>query len=336
MRALSSYSAQQKICSGGGRNMLEIGTICAEAGEKKTGWLEIEGGGQKLPLTLICGAKEGPTMMISAGIHGAEYIGVQALSELSRELDPKEISGNVICLHVANPSAFRDYVRFFVPEDGKNLNRVFPGKKDGTLSERIAWTITEELQAKADFYIDLHAGDTSEEVMPFVYYNVAAGEKIAGISENMAMAADMKVRASSTATTGAYSSACQRSLPAILMERGGGGRFTDSEVQAYKRDMKNIMIRMGLLSGEEVHTVQQKNVTRAEYLEAETDGLWYPVFSAGDTFAGGEVLGTVRDIWGNLLREYRADYPGIVLYQTVGLGVKAGDPLIAYGEYVDR
>ena len=171
--------------------MLEIGMICAEAGEKKTGWLEIEGGGQKLPLTLICGAKEGPTMMISAGVHGAEYIGVQALSELSRELDPKDIAGNVICLHVANPSAFRDYVRFFVPEDGKNLNRVFPGKKDGTLSERIAWTITEKLQSKADYYIDLHAGDTSEEVMPFVYYNVAAGEKIARVSANMAMAADM-------------------------------------------------------------------------------------------------------------------------------------------------
>ena len=163
-----------------------------------------------------------------------------------------------------------------------------------------------------------------------------AGEKIAKVSANIAMAADMEVRASSTATTGAYSSACQRGLPAILMERGGGGRFTDSEVQAYKRDVKNIMIRMGLLSGEEVHTVQQKNVTRAEYLEAETDGLWYPVFSAGDTFAGGAVLGTVRDIWGNLLREYRADYPGIILYQTVGLGVKTGDPLIAYGEYVDR
>ena len=163
-----------------------------------------------------------------------------------------------------------------------------------------------------------------------------AGEKIARVSVYMAMAADMEVRASSTATTGAYSSACQRGLPAILMERGGGGRFMDGEVQAYKRDVKNIMIRMGLLSGEEVHTVQQKNVTRAEYLEAETDGLWYPVFSAGDTFAGGAVLGTVRDIWGNLLLEYRADYPGIILYQTVGLGVKTGDPLIAYGEYVDR
>ena len=104
-----------------------------------------------------------------------------------------------------------------------------------------------------------------------------AGEKIARVSVNMAMAADMEVRASSTATTGAYSSACQRGLPAILMERGGGGRFTDSEVQAYKRDVKNIMIRMGLLSGEEVHTVRQKNVTRAEYQQEETHGMTYPV-----------------------------------------------------------
>ena len=239
--------------------MIEIGQIRAEAGTKKNGWLEIEGEDLKLPLTLISGRKEGKTLLISAGIHGAEYIGVQTLLEISGEIDPDTLSGNVICLHMANPSAFKDYVRFYVPEDGKNLNRVFPGKKDGTLSERIAWTVTEELQAKADFYIDLHAGDTSEEVMPFVYYNVAAGEKIARVSANMAMAADMEVRASSTATTGAYSSACQRGLPAILMERGGGGRFTDSEVQAYKQDVKNIMIRMGLLSGEEIHTVQQKN-----------------------------------------------------------------------------
>ena len=100
--------------------MLEIGTICAEAGEKKTGWLEVEGGGQKLPLTLICGAKKGPTMMISAGVHGAEYIGVQALSELSRELDPKDTAGKVICLHVANLSAFRDL--FYEPSTRTRLS----------------------------------------------------------------------------------------------------------------------------------------------------------------------------------------------------------------------
>ena len=315
---------------------LTVGGLTAERGEKISGFVPVEGTRIQLPVTLICGTTDGETVLISGGVHNAEYVGIQSAIQLSHDLEPDKINGQVIIIHLMNPSGFEHRTMSLVYEDGKNLNRVFPGKKEGTLSERIAWTITEKLQSKADYYIDLHAGDTSEEVMPFVYYNVAAGEKIARVSANMAMAADMEVRASSTATTGAYSSACQRGLPAILMERGGGGRFTDSEVQAYKRDVKNIMIRMGLLSGEEVHTVQQKNVTRAEYLEAETDGLWYPVFSAGDTFAGGAVLGTVRDIWGNLLLEYRADYPGIILYQTVGLGVKTGDPLIAYGEYVDR
>ena len=313
--------------------MIEIGQIRAEAGTKQNGWLEIEGEDLKLPLTLISGRKEGKTLLISAGIHGAEYIGVQTLLEISGEIDPDTLSGNVICLHMANPSAFKDYVRFYVPEDGKNLNRVFPGKKDGTLSERIAWTVTEELQAKADFYIDLHAGDTSEEVMPFVYYNVAAGDQIAEISERMAMAADMKVRASSTAATGAYSSACRRGLPAILMERGGGGRFTEEEVAAYKQDIRNIMISLGMIQGVEQHTEKQRNVTTAEYLEAETDGLWYPNKNVGETFRKGELLGEVRNIWGELLKEYRAIYDGIILYQTVSLGIKEGDPLIAYGAY---
>ena len=112
--------------------------------------------------------------------------------------------------------------------------------------------------------------------MPFVYYNVAAGDQIAEISERMAMAADMKVRASSTAATGAYSSACRRGLPAILMERGGGGRFTEEEVAEYKQDIRNIMITLGMIPGVEQHTEKQRNVTTAEYLEAETDGLWYP------------------------------------------------------------
>lgn len=169
--------------------------------------------------------------------------------------------------------------------------------------------------------------------MPFVYYNVAAGDQIAEISERMAMAADMKVRASSTAATGAYSSACRRGLPAILMERGGGGRFTEEEVAAYKQDIRNIMISLGMIQGVEQHTEKQRNVTTAEYLEAETDGLWYPNKNVGETFRKGELLGEVRNIWGELLKEYRAIYDGIILYQTVSLGIKEGDPLIAYGAY---
>lgn len=313
--------------------MIEIGTCRAEAGEKKNGWLAVEGGGVNLPITVLAGAQEGPAVLLSAGVHGAEYIGIQALMELSRELAPEQVKGSLLFLLIANPTAAKCFQRFTVPEDGKNLNRVFPGRAEGTLSERIAWTITEQLQSRADYYIDVHAGDTSEEVMPFVYYNTAAGPEIARISEEMASAADMAVRARSEATNGAYSSACQRRLPAILMERGGGGRFTRREVELYKQDLRNVLIHLGVLEGKEIHTVSQKRITQAVYLEAPQEGFWYPAFRAGDRFEKDAGLGTLRDVWGNVLATFSAEYDGIVLYQTVGMGVQAGDPLVAYGRW---
>lgn len=137
--------------------------------------------------------------------------------------------------------------------------------------------------------------------------------------------------ASSTATTGAYSSACVHGIPSILMERGGRGGYTREEVELYKQDIRNILIRLKVLSGEERHTVEQKRVDQASYVEAEQDGFWYPKLEAGDTFVKDALLGELRDVWGNLLYSCRAQYNGIVLYQTVALGVKEGDPLIAYG-----
>ena len=234
---------------------------------------------------------------------------------------------------MANPTATYQFQRFFVPEDGKNLNRVFPGKADGTLSERIAHVITEKLQMEADYYIDLHGGDSSEHVMPFVYYNGAAGEEIEKISKWMAEATNLSVRARSLATTGAYSSACQRGLPSVLIERGGGGRYTKEEVMEYCRDVRNILVRTGILEGEEeVHTVSQREITTSTYLDAPKSCLWYPNFQPGESFQKDDCLGILTDVWGESRQEILAEYDGIVLYETTILCVGEGDPLIAYGK----
>lgn len=311
--------------------MIKLGTVHVEHGEKKNGWLQVEKSELKLPFTAICGRADGPAVLVSAGVHGAEYVGIQTVLELSRELEAEDIRGSLVFLLLANPTASRNYTRFVVPEDGKNLNRVFPGKADGTLSERIAYTIVHELQSQADYYIDVHAGDTSEAVMPFVYFTQVAREEVCQVSEEMAKAADTAIRASSTATTGAYSCACIHGIPSILMERGGRGVYTREEVELYKQDIRNVLIRLKVLSGEEKHTVEQKRVDQAVYVEAEQDGFWYPRLQAGDTFLEGALLGELKDVWGNLLFSCHTQYNGIVLYQTVALGVKAGDPLIAYG-----
>ena len=316
---------------------IQIGNQQIRAGEKQSLMLPAGDGRTELPVVAVNGTEKGPTVLISAGIHGAEYIGIQTAMELSRELEPEMVKGQIIILLLANPSACHQYARFVVPEDGKNLNRVFPGRKDGSLSERIAYTIVHELQNQADYYIDIHAGDTSEQVMPFAYFTGSAKEEVAETARRMAMSADMSVRARSSSTTGAFSCAGVHGIPAVLLERGGGGVYTADEIRLYKQDVRNILIHLEVLGGEEVHQraggkmSPQREVRRASYIDAEHEGFWYPAYAAGDEFGEGDLLGEVTDIWGNCLIRYYADYAGIVLYQTVGMGIGAGDPLIAYG-----
>lgn len=111
-------------------------TICR--GSKLRTMLPVPGTEIEIPLTIINGAFDGPTLLVTAGIHGGEYPGIAAAMELGRSLDPQEIHGSLIMLHPVNIQGFWARREFIVPEDGKNLNRVFPGNPDGTLSEKTA------------------------------------------------------------------------------------------------------------------------------------------------------------------------------------------------------
>ncbi|HIS57422.1 MAG: M14 family metallopeptidase [Lachnospiraceae bacterium] len=311
---------------------LTIGKETIRSGEKKNLTLPVT---EKthLPLTVICGKRPGKTALISAGVHGAEYLGIQAVLELSRELEPEDVSGTILFLLDANWEATVRFARWVVPEDGQNLNRAFPGDPHGSLSKKIAHVMAEELQKKADFYLDIHCGDIHEQVMPFVYYAGVAKDEVVEEARQMAMAADMAVRTRSGATSGAnnYAAACQ--IPSLLLERGGNGIVTRSGVEAYKRDIRNILKFQNVLKGEPVHTVRQREVVSARYIDSTREGLWYPRFGAGECFKKGEILGEVCDIWGKRLECVTAGYDGIILYETVGMGVRPGESLVAYGRF---
>ena len=120
-------------------------------------------------MTLICGTQEGETVLISGGVHNAEYVGIQSAIQLSHDLEPDKISGQVIIIHLMNPTGFQHRTMSLVYEDGKNLNRVFPGGPHGTMAEKIAFTVEQEFFTKADYYIDLHCGDGFEGLVSYVY-----------------------------------------------------------------------------------------------------------------------------------------------------------------------
>ena len=283
--------------------MIKIDDWVIEKGEKAQGKIKITGYGIAMPATVICGVKDGPTILITAGIHSAEYVGIQAAMELAKEFQPEELKGNVIIVPLVNVSGFEHRTMSLVYEDGKNLNRVFPGDPEGTAADRIAYAIVTKLFSIADYYIDLHSGDGFEQLHPYVYYVGVVDEKTAEKSLHMARHIGVKyVVRSTTATGGAYNYASSLGIPSILIERGGHSYWTWEEVEQDKR----------------------------VYEYAPYTGCWYPSKKPGEYFFKGEELGELRDYYGNLLYTSIATENGVVLYQTASLNIIEDGPMIAY------
>lgn len=303
--------------------------------EKYLGEISISQTKEHLPVAVICGKKRGKTLLVTAGIHGSEYASIQAACQLAQEIQPEEIKGQLIIVPICNVQAFYKFTRIIVPEDGKNLNRVFPGNKEGSLAEQIAYTLEHELLNQADFCLDLHGGDLHEQVMPFAYYPGEAQEEVSCAARQAAQMLDVNVCVKSKATTGFYNFAAILGIPSLLVERGGQGIWTQEEVTVYKKDVLNIMSHLGMLDTNSKVNKTQIDISTVDYLEAAHAGFWYPKFQSGQSVNAGDILGEIRDVWGNALSEYKAEYQGIILYQTVSLGICKGDSLIAYGKVVE-
>ena len=128
--------------------LFSLGSIEALPGQTVSGKLIVEEGvdeGTFIPVTIINGQNPGPVLALTAGIHGTEYVPIIVLQELISEINPKDLSGTVILVQIANIPSYLNRSVYTSPIDKKNLNRVFPGKEDGTISERIAFTLTNEI-----------------------------------------------------------------------------------------------------------------------------------------------------------------------------------------------
>ena len=118
-------------------------------------------------------------LALVAGTHGMEYMPIIALQRMRATIDPKTLRGTIVMVHVANMPSFLGRTIYYSPADGKNLNRVFPGKADGTLSERIADAITREVIARATHVVDLHCGDGNESLRPYSYWITTGDPEVA-------------------------------------------------------------------------------------------------------------------------------------------------------------
>src|ERR1039457_3267960 len=194
--------------------------------------------GTQVPVTTISGARPGPVLALIAGNHGYEYPPVLALQKLRARINAAELSGTVIMVHVANMPSFLGRTVYFSPVDGKNLNRVYPGRQDGTVSERIAFAITTQVIEKADYVLDLHCGDANEWLRPYVYQTIighpAMDDAIAGLA--LAFGIDHILLDRGRPTDPARSLYCSttaitRGKPALTIESGYLGMSDPQSVE---------------------------------------------------------------------------------------------------------
>ncbi len=311
---------------------ITIGNLTAQAGTKVQGLVKVYDTDTFVPTTIINGSTQGKNILVTAGVHGGEYPGIVASMRIAAKINPQDVRGSITILHPVNTQSFEKRTSEIIPEDGKNLNSIFPGKKDGTLGDKIAHFVG-SIQDGKDFHMDLHSGDIHEHAMPFVYFPGKCSEEVSQVARAAAKSLDMDYMVKSTSTKAAYSSGAIKGVPGLLLERGGCGLLDEDEVKSYEKDIMSILNYFGVV---EASQDQDKKVPReineAVYLQSSNTGCWFPNVNSGEYLTEGKCLGYVTDYFGNKLEEYYAVCDGVVLYMTRSLSVSNGCPLIAYGK----
>ena len=314
---------------------MNLGELSIRKGEKQKLFINVDGTDVSIPVTIIRGINDGETIIFTAGIHCTEYTSIQTIIEMSEDIKPENINGNIILVHIANITGFKaSNNNSSVFEDQKNLNRVFPGKKDGSLSEKIADFIFNKFLKISNYYVDMHGGDVHESLIPYVYYTGGAKSDIVKGSRIMANMINVNYKvASMVRDQGAYNCAGEIGIPSILVERGCSGVWNKKDVITYKKDMFNILRGMGFLEdGNKFEKHNPKDIKEVKYYISEDIGCWYPQKKSGDMVILGECLGIIKDYFGNETKLIYADFDGVILYQRCTLSVNYNNELIVLGK----
>ena len=310
---------------------LSIGALTAEPGQKVRGFLPVPGTPVQMPTTLINGAKDGRRVVITGGTHGGEYPGVETAIRLAAQLDPAAVSGQIIVVHPVNVPAFFARMQYIGPYDGKNLNRCYPGRATGTVSERIAYYVMNELMMGSDFYMDLHGGDLHEWLTPFVLYPMTGTEEVARISREAASCLGLPYVVGSWGTNGTIGAAAVAGVPGFLCEIGCRGLWNEAEVKQYMDGVNNVLRHLSVLPGVAANLGSCVYMERMTGVNAGVTGCWYPCVEPDEQVEAGQKLGEIRDLFGEVLETYIAPKNGVVLYVISSLAVEAGDPIAAVG-----
>nr|WP_319394861.1 M14 family metallopeptidase [uncultured Desulfobacter sp.] len=279
-----------------------------------------------VPVTVFNGAEPGPVLGITAGVHGYEYPPILAAQKLITRINPKDLKGTVILVQIANMEGFLGRAIEINPLDGKNLNREFPGSEQGSITQRIAHFITKEISTRSDCFLDIHAGDAPQDLMPYVaYYSHTKMKEISQKGREMAMALGFDYMVTFVTDEVDYIKDGENSLfcsaepfkqgkPSVDIECGKGGLRDEDLAEKIASGVMNMLKYLGMGKGTPKSGSTCLDITRRSWIDSKFTGIFYPKKSAGYYVSKGMELGVITDFFGRELGTVTADMDGIILY----------------------
>jgi uncharacterized protein len=318
-----------------------VGTASASQGHRAMGFIEVPQGvdpALRIPVVVFHGAWAGPVLAVVSGAHGTEYASILAAERLIDRIDPTELSGTLILLPLVNLASFEQKVPHVNPIDGKSMNRFYPGRPDGTQSERAAYAITRQVVDVCDHLIDLHGGDLDEDLRPYSYWPKTGNERIDSVSREMALAFGLDHIIVATdrpkdanASRFLDSTATTRGKPAIAAEAGYAGRSDPEDVDALVRGCVSVMRLLKMLPGTPGRIEHPVWLESVRTVSSEQTGIFHPLVHRGTYVDGGMKVGYVTDYFGKVIFEARAPSAGIILYVGAVPSMKKGDTIANIG-----
>ena len=325
----------------------EISDVIVQAGETYRGSIHVPTGDDeiesKIPITVHNGTYSGPTLTLIAGIHGSEYAPILAMQYLARQIDPTHLTGTIVIVHIANLPAFVGRTIYFGPNDLKNLNRSFPGSLNGSVTERIAFVLTQQIIKRSDFVIDIHAGDGNESLRPSysAYYAEAGGEEVIRLSRRIAIAFGLKTI---VLFSGSYDSvedaiytssqAVTLGIPAIDVESGERGLVDGQYVDPITVGVINVMRELEMIDGSPESNENPLFISDRVCLKSGDNGIWSPdsLVKTGDYINAGTRLGVISDYHGTELETITAPESGVLLVFIVSPPINKGEDIAVIGK----
>ncbi len=296
--------------AGQARTLSLLGEEIAPGSTKRLSWSAtelFEGVPVSTPVLVVNGAIAGPSLCLTAAVHGDELNGIEIVRRVLHDIDPNKLSGSVIGVPIVNVQGFRRGSRYL--PDRRDLNRYFPGNPNGSAAARIAHALFKDVIAHCDALVDLHTGSFERANLPQIRADLRNPDVV-----TLTLGFGSMVVLHSEPTVGTLRhAATMAGIPAVTVEAGGPSQLELAEVKHGVKGIETLLSTLGMVKRRSFWGDPEPVYYRSTWVRADNGGILLSDVSLGSTVRKGDLLGTITDPMSNARSELRAPYSGRII-----------------------